>query len=277
MKNSLTIPRSETHKIRSKINNIEYELFVNVPLDYRSGIDSYPVIFTTDPDFIFTILLSTTKSLASLIPEAIIVGIGHGDLDFKDLDRAIHNIKTEIYRPRDFLPWKFQKSTRYLEHLDVELEVDTIKHSGHAEDFKNFISSQVIPFIDATYRTKPEKTLIGHSFGGIFASWIALNHSAMFENYLIVSPILDFEDHLIFNDIANISKTLPRKIYLAAGSREAFYSSNQNFLGDLERFYEELKSHPNITTKMEIFADEFHASVVPFAVSRGLRFIYSKE
>ena len=44
----LVIPYSETHKIRSEINNVEYRLFVILPSKYEAD-HQYPVIFTTDP------------------------------------------------------------------------------------------------------------------------------------------------------------------------------------------------------------------------------------
>lgn len=246
----LRIPYSQTHLLKSKTNNIEYELFVAVPPNYQNNKNCYPVIFTTDPNFIFPILLGATKSLATMIPDTIIVGIGHADLDFKELDEVTRNARAEIHRARDLLPWKFDKFTKY------------------------FITSEIIPFIDQTYRTNTSKrTLIGHSFGGLFASWVALNHPTIFQNYLLISPILHYEDGQIFEEISNLSKTIPTKIYLSAGSRE---NSHPNFFENLQKFQDATNISPNITTTLKIFEDEYHCSTVPPAIAHGLKFIYQE-
>ncbi len=267
----LTLPNTTTHRLKSKINGVEYELFVAVPAGYHAEKDHYPVIFTTDPNFIFPILLGITKSLVTMIPDTIIVGIGHADLDFKELDEATRNARAEVHRARDLLPWKFDKFTKYFTRNDLPLEAEIVKHSGRAEEFKNFITSKVIPFIDRSYRTKPERTLVGHSFGGVFASWIALNHPKIFQNYLVISPIFHYEEGRIFKEILNLSKIIPAKIYLGAGSCE---SSHSDFFYNLEKFYAEISTLKNINTKLDLFEDEHHCSTVPIAISKGLRFIY---
>lgn len=279
---ALTIPYSETHRLKSKINNFEYELFVALPANYHSKQNSYPVIFTTDPNFIFPILLGATKSLDSLIPHAIIIGIGHANFDFKELDKKTHDRNRDINRARDFLPWNLMTQensefTKYFPNIDSELTEAMIKYSGHASDFIDFIKSEVLPFVDKTYRTTSKRTLIGHSFGGVLASWIMIHHPQIFQNYLIISPILILQNYAMFTEISHISKTLAARIYLCAGSLEASYSSNKNFLIDLEKFQQQLSLSPNITAKVEIFEDEYHASVVPFGISKGLRFIYPKN
>lgn len=248
----LIIPHTKTHRLESKINGVRYKLFVALPLGYQDSKNDYPVIFTTDPTFIFPILCGVAKSLYPLIPEAIIVGIGHDDLDFQELDVTTENVRREIYRTRDFLP------------------------NQQAESFKDFIGAEVIPLIDKTYRTKAGRTLIGHSYGGIFASWMSLNYPTFFQNYLVISPILDFKNGLIFSGISNQPETAAIKIYLCAGNLEANYSSNKNFLADLKKFYDQINSPPNVTAKLEIFEDEYHCTVVPFALSKGLRFLCQK-
>lgn len=271
--NQIKIPYSQTHQLKSKINGIEYELFIILPPLYNDTQNNYPTIFTTDPDFILPMLHGIIKSTHSLIPETIIIGIGHADLDFKELDKKSHNMRLQIYRSRDFLPCPLDKSPQYFSHNGPELEAETIKHSGHGPEFKDFITTEVIPFIDKTYRTNKERTLIGHSFGAIFASWMMLDFPTFFQNYLLISPILDFENGHMFGEIINLSKTLPLKFYLCGGSFEALTSSNKNFLIDLEKFYKQINSSPNINGKLEIFEGEYHASNVPFGLAKGLRFL----
>jgi S-formylglutathione hydrolase FrmB len=58
-------------------------------------------------------------------------------------------------------------------------------------DFENFIAHDVVSYIDAHYRTIPERTsrgLVGHSMGGYGASRIGMKHSDVFGSLYIMSP-----------------------------------------------------------------------------------------
>jgi enterochelin esterase-like enzyme len=58
-------------------------------------------------------------------------------------------------------------------------------------DFENFIAHDVVAYIDAHYRTIPERTsrgLVGHSMGGYGASRIGMKHADVFGALYIMSP-----------------------------------------------------------------------------------------
>ncbi|MDE3200348.1 MAG: esterase [Acidobacteriota bacterium] len=58
-------------------------------------------------------------------------------------------------------------------------------------DFEDFIAKDVVSYIDAHYRTIPERTsrgLVGHSMGGYGASRIGMKHSDVFGALYIMSP-----------------------------------------------------------------------------------------
>lgn len=58
-------------------------------------------------------------------------------------------------------------------------------------DFERYISHDVVAYIDAHYRTIPERTsrgLVGHSMGGYGASRIGMKHSDVFGALYIMSP-----------------------------------------------------------------------------------------
>jgi enterochelin esterase-like enzyme len=58
-------------------------------------------------------------------------------------------------------------------------------------NFENFIARDVVAYIDAHYRTIPERTsrgLVGHSMGGYGASRIGMKHSDVFGALYIMSP-----------------------------------------------------------------------------------------
>ena len=58
-------------------------------------------------------------------------------------------------------------------------------------DFENFIAHDVVAYIDAHYRTIPEREsrgLVGHSMGGYGASRIGMKHPDVFGSLYIMSP-----------------------------------------------------------------------------------------
>ncbi len=58
-------------------------------------------------------------------------------------------------------------------------------------DFENYITRDVVAYIDAHYRTLPERKsrgLVGHSMGGYGASRIGMKHSDVFGALYIMSP-----------------------------------------------------------------------------------------
>jgi enterochelin esterase-like enzyme len=58
-------------------------------------------------------------------------------------------------------------------------------------DFERFVSHDLVAYIDAHYRTIPQRTsrgLIGHSMGGYGATRIGMKHSDVFGSVYIMSP-----------------------------------------------------------------------------------------
>src|SRR5581483_4055375 len=58
-------------------------------------------------------------------------------------------------------------------------------------DFETYIARDVVTYIDAHYRTIPERTsrgLVGHSMGGYGATRIGMKHADVFGSLYIMSP-----------------------------------------------------------------------------------------
>ncbi len=71
---------------------------------------------------------------------------------------------------------------------------------GGAANFYDFVSSQVVPYIEKQYATDPEHQILsGHSFGGLFALYVLLNHPNTFDHYVIGSPSLWWGNGAIMN------------------------------------------------------------------------------
>lgn len=58
------------------------------------------------------------------------------------------------------------------------------------------MESELTPYFKQHYRVS-ESTFVGHSFGGLFGSYLLIKHPNLFNNYIIVSPSLWYDNHLL--------------------------------------------------------------------------------
>lgn len=71
----------------------------------------------------------------------------------------------------------------------IPAEGEKYAQGGGAENFYQFISQCVIPWVNSEFDIDTDKqTLSGHSYGGMFALYVALNHPQAFQNYVAASP-----------------------------------------------------------------------------------------
>ncbi|HUO61520.1 MAG TPA: alpha/beta hydrolase-fold protein [Candidatus Acidoferrales bacterium] len=89
--------------------------------------------------------------------------------------------------------------------------------------FPEFLGSEVLPWIDAHYRTKtgPENTAIGgSSYGGIAALWALLMREDLFSMGIVESPVLLIGNAQLVRDTKPLPYG-PAKVFLATGGSES--------------------------------------------------------
>src|SRR5690606_24635364 len=194
------------------------------------------------------------------MPDVIVVGVGYPVQFFQ-----------ETFAPRwhDLTPWQ-HPGLDASESAKRGMEL----RSGGAPEFLRFIRSQVIPFVDENYRTTGDRTLYGHSFGGLFALYTLFEAPDLFGRYAISSPSLNFTADPVFEleeAYADAHDTLPVRVFLSYGSEEDQISMPAARLADVlgKREYEGLE------LQVHVFQDETHVSVFPAAFSRALRWLYA--
>ena len=79
--------------------------------------------------------------------------------------------------------------------------------TGGAETFTKFMEKELIPYIDSKYPTIAYRTLIGHSYAGLFTINILVNHKHLFQNYIAIDPSLDWDDQKLLNQAKEKLKT----------------------------------------------------------------------
>lgn len=259
----VTLPATEQHDLRAGSAGPVYRLFIGLPPGYDpNGQVRYPVAYVLDGNVVFPFAVTTERMfvLFQEVPEMIVVGVGYPVQFF----------------PETFAP-RWHDLTAARNHVLDEVESANFGlalQSGGAAEFLRFLREEVIPFVDANYRTTSDRALWGHSLGGLFGLYALFESPGLFQRYGISSPSLHFGEESVFAQeaaYAEAHRTLPARVFVSLGSEEDDISMPAARLIDLlqKREYE------NFALASHVFQDETHVSVFPAAFSRGLRFLYA--
>lgn len=185
----------ESIELKSKILDENRTINVYLPNTYNpDSTKQYPVIYlldgSIDEDFIHVAgtVQFCSFSWIDIIQESIVVGIANVD------------------RKKDFT----YPST-------IEIDQKEFPTSGHSANFINFIANELQPYINKTYKVKDETTLIGQSLGGLLATQILFEQPELFDNFIIVSPSLWWDDENLLK--RKLDKPLiDKRIYVGVGN-----------------------------------------------------------
>lgn len=256
----VTLPRTETRLLPAQtIDGVTYKLYVSLPRDYTNTTRQYGVVYLLDADYSFALARNIVEHLTDRgdLPPLVLVGIAY------DGPPAYR-----INRTRDYTPT----------HVPTGgYGTDVQRHSGGAPAFQQFLREQLIPYIQQTYRVTDERTLVGHSYGGLFGAWVAFTTPELFDNYLLVSPSLWYDNHMMFrveNGYSASSDSLPVTLYLAVGELER--NALRDMPADLRAFARRIQNrrYRGLRQYLDISGNETHNSAFPRALSNGLRAIY---
>ncbi|NQV71878.1 alpha/beta hydrolase [bacterium] len=128
---------------------------------------TYPVIYLLDGGAHLGALAMIQEYYSYFrLPEMVVVGISNQE-----------------HRTRDLSPTKIETRNRA-----------AVEESGGSEAFTRFLSEELIPYIDSKYQTNQHRTLIGHSFAGLFAINTLAHHPELFKNYIALDPSVGWDD-----------------------------------------------------------------------------------
>ncbi|HXI20747.1 MAG TPA: alpha/beta fold hydrolase [Gemmatimonadales bacterium] len=254
----VALPRTEVRRLQSRGVGVEYKLYVSLPRGYEENQRDYPVVLLLDADYSFALARNIVEHLSDRgdLPQAVLVGIAYGGPEAYRKNRT-----------RDYTPTFVPTGGYGPEYQAV---------SGGGPRFRDFIAHELVPFLDHAYRVSTRRYLVGHSYGGLFATWVALTDPELFSGYVIVSPSLWYDDGLIFSleeEVARRHPDWPARAYLIVGDREI--NQQHNMVADLRRLATTLerRHYPGLQLRWEVAADETHNSIFPRGLSNGLRFV----
>jgi len=259
----VSLHRTENFKIESKSNGVTYPIYVAYPGSYFSTDRDYPLILMLDAYSSFGMMTEMSRLLAfnNELPEAVIVGISSegGSKEF------IYN------RARDFTPTKIDPQS-----LPANIRLMT-PISGGAEKFLEFIKGELIPFVDSKFRImKNDKTIVGHSYGGLFCFYTLFTQPSIFNRYVIISPAVLWDNELILkmeNEFAKNNSSINAVVYTTVGGREEDF-----FINPWKKLVASIKSHnySNFRFIEKISEGETHYSIMPQIVTTGLISVFNE-
>jgi predicted alpha/beta superfamily hydrolase/predicted ester cyclase len=214
------------------------------------------VLFVLDADQWFGTASDITAYLTMVKegPPMVVVGISYGGTE-DDWWRK---------RARDYTPKLLhsEKSAKY-------------PLAGGADQFQQFLTTELFPFIEANYAVLPnDRTLVGLSFGGLFGVYTLFTRPEMFQGYIILASGLGWDKEQILETEAAFRakhSALQASVYFAVGDKDTPGTVTKWQAFDRlisERRYEGLR------WTSRIFPDETHISVYPGALTRGLKTIH---
>jgi S-formylglutathione hydrolase FrmB len=235
---------SATLTIESRILGRTREALVSLPASWAATTRSYPVVVVLDGEAYFTPMTMIATTLARLghVPEAIVVAIPNTDFDPTD-------------RLHDMTP--------------PGLSVSGSSMNEGGDDFLDFIEQELLPEVDRRYRGGRPRMLVGHSSGGVIATWAAATRP---EGFPVVVSI-DAPIHL--QDDWQAHRLLERA--RSGGGRMLRYVSVDARFGWPEERWRELEAAApdSWLLRREVLEGESHESMFFLAAYQGLKHAFA--
>lgn len=227
--NNTALNFGQQHSIQSNhLAGGERNYYLHLPSDYSDSGKAYPVLYILDGQMHFPSAVAIQHSLGNSTDVPEMIIVG---------------IENEYPRRKD-LVWE-QK-----------------------EAYVSFLSEELIPFIDQTYRTKQERILFGWEMGGYFSSYLLFHESQLFDG--AISSNGAFVDDPLINSFEALDLTQDRYLYLANSIQDIYT------IDDTNSAVKVLSEHPNphVVWTYEAFNDETHSSLPYLTMYHGLRYFY---
>lgn len=245
----------EVDEIQSKVLNEKRILNIYLPEGFKEGDTTrYDVTYLLDgsanEDFIHVAGLYQFNSFEWInrTPKTIVVGIASVD------------------RRRDFT-------------FPTTIAEDLKRNptSGHSDKFMLFIEKELQPYIEGKYKTTINKTLIGQSLGGLFATEVLFKKPLLFNKYIIVSPSLWWDNGSLLNQNPQVTDSVfaaKRTVYIGVGKEGLAPTSTPHVMEvDANLLAEKLQlsKSKTLTVYFDYLPDEDHATIGHQAIYNAMK------
>lgn len=252
--------------LNSKILNQERQLIIYIPesaKDPKKKREKYPVVYLLDGEDNFVPFVGMLKQYSEMndtkiLPEMIVVGIPN--IDFNS-------------RMMDFTPTTEGNPEQY----------------GGGDKFLEFIQVELFPYIEQNYAGSKNRTIIGHSFGGLAVMNALTTHQEMFTNYLLIDGSLYFDNQLFLNSpkYSLKGKNLKDKnLYVGIANTATYGSDLESIKRDTIgankyvryslQLIDQIKSlNTGLNMDWKYYENDTHGSTAFLTQMDGFRFFYS--
>jgi predicted alpha/beta superfamily hydrolase len=190
-----SVPRHDTLTLTSRALGEARRVNVHTPRNYRaSAAARFPVLYMPDGglDEDFSHVVNTVDSLIKLgaIRPVIVVGVPNTE------------------RRRDLTG-----PTR------VATDSAIAPHVGGSAAFRRFLRDELMPTIDARYRTTRARAIVGESLAGLFVVETFLREPTLFDHYVAFDPSLWWNHGALVDSVPSlmtVSRMRARTLYIAS-------------------------------------------------------------
>lgn len=238
---------TQEFNIQSATTHATYKIQVGMPCVYDPANIKYETIYVLDGESDFSAVADQCRKIAACkgVQNVVVVGIGYGN------DRA-----------KDYTPTKTENG------------------DGGAEHFLKFIKSELIPKMESEYAVdtvRKSRTVLGHSFGGLFAAYAFTKHNDVFGNYIILSPSIWYDNEVVLQyeqDTRSANKEKKQLVFMGIGELE----NSGRMQAPFEAFYQRLNNnYTNTKLAKKYPADLDHMGSKAPNIEAGLNFYFDNQ
>jgi uncharacterized protein len=280
----------------SQVTGRPYRLLISLP-EAPPPPEGYPVVYVTDGALYFGTVTETARLQGlNFYTPPLVVAIAYQEegtrpaltLRMKDLSLPIDAASIET------------------NPLFTQSKVKA-EDTGGLDDYLTMLRTEVRSWIVAEYPVDLSRQVIfGHSLGGLAVLRQLLGDPAAYSGYIASAPSIWYKDKAVLADLDGLPDLLrplskaPTLILMVGGDEEdlpriapdnptlpATVSSMSTaelleglrisaMVTNVQQLHERLSQIDNLHVTTVVFPDEDHASVVPAAISRGLRLTLTK-
>jgi len=256
---------TEELRVFDEIAGREYPVWISFPVSYAKEPERrYPVLYITDALYSFPLV----RSIRNMVGQG---GTNIEDFILVGLPPQI-GLSSKQSRSRDYTPTSPKQ---------LGSEVYSAEEYGGAAHYRDFIEASVFPLVESRYRVDAtRRAFAGHSYGGLFGSFVLVSKPDMFQTYLLSSPSLWFDRHAMNQfeaEYASAHRELKARVFLSIGQYETQgptprHFRNVDMVGDNARFAAKLKSrgYPGLQVETAVLDGEDHFTIYPAFITRAL-------
>lgn len=188
---------------------------IYLPYDYKEGHKDYPVLYMHDGQNVFddqTATYGMSWKAGDILDDLQVRGITQG------LIIVAIDCSNGLCRYNEYSPWKMDPDFELPSRSD-----DIYRYGGDGDKYGAFLIETLKPYIDANFRTCPEREttyLAGSSMGGLITLYLGSEYSNVFAKLGILSPAFWFNKNQVFNHIQQQEFKRPTQIYMDMGTSE---------------------------------------------------------